>query len=89
VEEFNPISIGERDIAGMTTIQKSVRDDEFKDDGVVVIDPLWVPIHNVISSPEKNDGETTSCSGTKEYYGRFFLKSLEPTDIDYEVLGGR
>ncbi len=47
--------------------------------------PLWVPVKN--HDADKSFGEFQAGNATRQH-GRFFLKSTDPTEIDYEVLTG-
>ncbi len=88
-EEFEPIPVSGDDLAGMEST--SVRTDETID-GLEMIHPLWIPI---------TDGDTTAKDATSigvnsrhdgddgiQFSSRFFLKSMDPKDIDDEVLSG-
>ena len=77
-EEFKPIVISEKDIGHISTTNTIIDD----------IDPLWVPVQNKSMEGEKAFGEYAPSEEAKQFSGRFFLKSLEPTDIDHNVLSG-
>ena len=77
-EEFKPIVISENDIDHIVTTSTATD----------VLDPLWVNVHNKITEGEKSFGEYAPSGEAKQFSGRFFLKSLEPTYIDHDVLSG-
>ena len=84
-DEFDPISLGENDIVDIET--KRVHSNVSNE--VPIIDPLWVPIRKGSTESDDNTfGEYTSCIKASPLHGRFFLKSLQTTDIDQEVLAG-
>ncbi|KAL3822023.1 hypothetical protein ACHAXA_003009 [Cyclostephanos tholiformis] len=88
-EEFEPISVIGDDLA--ITETRSVRTDELMV-GINVIDPLWIPIIDVIVTEEdaKSFGEYSRHGGDDEIQpsSRFFLRSMDPRVIDDEVLSG-
>jgi len=47
-----------------------------------------VPIRGESAAPEKRASGSARCDGGCEFRSRFFLKSLDPTDINREVLHG-
>jgi hypothetical protein len=89
-EELDPISMVGDDLAGNNKT-RSAEMDQFCSD-LVVVDPLWIPI---LDGTITEDGEKSfseySCRRDNDDIqpsSRFFLKSLDPRDIDNEVLSG-
>lgn len=84
-EEFKAFSITSSDIANVKT-NVSRANNEHLD--VSVLCPLWVPVVSGVNT-ETNEsfGEYSAGNATKQH-GRYFLKSLDPTEIDNEVLNG-
>lgn len=55
---------------------------------VYVLCPLWVPVLNGVNTQtDEGFGEYSAGHAIKQH-GRYFLKSLDPTEIDNEVLNG-
>ena len=79
--EFSTISISEGDMAhnGQTKIES---------ESISVVDPLWVPIRSKAAASDENAHEISSTK-TNAFYGRFFLNTQLPTEIDREVLSGK
>ena len=77
-KEFQPVSIG-----GDTVSDKAASSDE----SVNIVDPLWVPVCES-GSKQAFGRYSPSTRNATQFYGRFFLRSLETKDIDHEVLCG-
>ena len=90
-EDFKPISISKEDLDG---IMKSCNAMSNKSSDLVVIDPLWIPIHFGSTVEEEEEkkirdnaiGECSFYNGSSS--SRFFLQSNSPCEIDNDVLCG-
>ena len=81
--EFNPISIN--DDESIAQLSK----DNTNSKAIDVVNPLWKAVNQKGSSPDdKSFGGYTLCNEANQFYGRFFLKSTETTEVDKEVLSG-
>ncbi|KAL3776878.1 hypothetical protein ACHAW5_007679 [Stephanodiscus triporus] len=87
-DEFVSTSVSGSDLADIDTM--SATTDESSD--LAVVNPLWIPIVSVVNANEdkKYFGKYSRRDGDKEIQPtvRFFLKSLDPRNIDDEVLSG-
>ena len=83
-EEFRPASIAQHQIVDVAATQAAKESPD-----VDVVDPLWVPIRRDDDAPEETGLEAPAEEGEGlECAGRFFLKSLDSTDIDHKVVYG-
>ncbi|KAL7438153.1 hypothetical protein ACHAXH_008410 [Discostella pseudostelligera] len=84
-EEFNRYSVTSSDIANMKTNVSQANNENLD---VYVLCPLWVPVLNGVNTQtDEGFGEYSAGHAIKQH-GRYFLKSLDPTEIDNEVLNG-
>jgi type II secretory pathway pseudopilin PulG len=89
-EDFKPISISKDDLDDIMKLCNAMSNKSISD--LVVIDPLWIPIHSTIEEEEGKKmsdntfGECSFCNGSSS--SRFFLQSNSPCEIDNEVLCG-
>ena len=91
-EDFKPISISKYDLDGIMKSCNAMSNKSISD--LVVIDPLWIPIHFGSTVEEEEEkkirdnaiGECSFYNGSSS--SRFFLQSNSPCEIDNEVLYG-
>jgi ornithine carbamoyltransferase len=92
-EDFKPISISKYDLAGMMKSCNVMSEKSSSD--LVVIDPLWIPIHSGSTKQEEEEkkmnnyvvDEYSLCNNGSSS-SRYFLKSCLPCEIDKEILSG-
>ena len=92
-EDFKPISISKYDLAGMMKSCNVMSEKSSSD--LVVIDPLWIPIHSGSTKQEEEEkkmnnyviDEYSLCNNGSSIC-RYFLKSCSPCEIDKEILSG-
>lgn len=77
IDEFKPITVDESTLSmHMQVTSKHVKDP-------ILVSPLWRKVSNG-QSAEPNEFATV---GSKDFSGRFFLRSTDPTEIDNMVIG--
>ena len=91
-EDFRPISISKEDLDGI--MKSCIATSNKSNSNLVVIDPLWIPIHpgNTVEEEEEKKISDNTIGKCSFYNGnsssRFFLQSNSPCGIDNEVLCG-
>ena len=91
-EDFKPISISKYDLDGIMKSCNAMSNKSISD--LVVIDPLWIPIHfgSTVEEEEEKKIRDNAIGKCSFYNGssssRFFLQSNSPCEIDNEVLYG-